>query len=296
MATKNFQARTSHNWDDSPNWVGGLPQPGDTAVISGTYAGVNALTLDDINVQLSDGELFANNLALSDSEIIDTGDIAFSWIQATSLALDKISFIGDDQNNSSLYVESYQGTNNGRILAEASGARVIVEGKSPLIGAFANNGQLVATNGGTLTLFAIDVTGNGLISVSNGGKLELPFAATIGSNQFVDLGGQASTTLAYNPIPPKGPIPFPPSSLAASIHDFGPTDTIDIQNFAPGTAEVYPLGTTNPTLAVINPIAPYFGGPFIETISLSGNYANYYFTATPDAAGTGTDITVHPLT
>ena len=208
------------------------------------------------------------------------------------LALDKRSFIGDDQHNSSLSVASDQVTNNGRILAEKSGASVTVGGQSPDIGALANNGQLVATNGGTLTLLAIDVTGNGRISVSNGGKLEMPFAATIGFNQFVDLGGQDGTTLAYNPIPPDFILP----SIAAPIHDFGPTDTIDIQNFAPGTAEVIPLGTTNPTLEVINPIAPFTGGPFAETISLSGNYANYYFIAAPDAAGTGTDITVHPLT
>jgi hypothetical protein len=289
MATKTFAPPSVSNidWDNAANWVGGLPLPGDTAVIGPQNESVvlGNLTLDDIKVDLVDGNLWGreSDLTLIDSQV-EMGGKNFggvNWnnsINTQTLELDRMSFIIDNNVGfSGLYVS--QGiTNDGTICVEASGAVLQV------VNELGSSGQLVATNGGALELFTSNVTGaGGQVKVTNGGSLILS-QSTIGATEQVSFGGQDKTTLALDPS----------SSVAAPLSGFLPTDTIDLLDFQ--ATNIALAGTVNPAIIAINAFYPITGGVPEEVIKLSGNYAHYAFTLSRDAAGTGTDITVHPAT
>jgi hypothetical protein len=150
-----------------------------------------------------------------------------------------------------------------------------------------NQGQIIASGAGELSLDA-NVTGNGSVSISDGGLLRLglnpanwgPFQighGSIAATQKVNMGGQDATTLNFDPSV---------SSIAATIAGFNFTDLIDLENFQGGFVA---SGTKNPTLTFTSVET---GIPHTFTLSFSGNYKGDTFSLVPDASGHGSLLLV----
>jgi hypothetical protein len=235
------------DWTDAGNWTDGVPVPGDAAFIGESAAVLtHDLLLSQNNVHTANVILDGNVMTLATSALVGE---EVSAVFDKVIVLDRLSFMGTSQINSSLNTSDFKDltigspmiSNNGTIGSLSGdlvgGGKVHInpdtdDGSS---GSLVNNGDLIAANGGSLQMINMTVSGDGKITMANGGKMEF---INVTEFQSIDLGGAAATELSFDPNQ---------NALNGALTGFDLSDVIDLEDWT-GTFLVPPTSTVNPFL------------------------------------------------
>jgi hypothetical protein len=248
---------------------------GGSLTLDGNEFTFDNLTLSQVNVILRHGaELFGRELSLLHSSISTSSN---GTIYAPgSVNLDHTSFIGVRHSDAKLSLESVVIKNAGILEAKGHGADLVIAApiSSPhAIGSLDNEGSIIATDGGKVTLMQEGVGGSGDINLSHGGELDLSGKSTIQFGPKLDMGGRSGTKIAYDPNPGIPQADVPGSSINAEIYRFARTDQISLQDFSLGhIVSVLPTGTDDTTVSFsgITGASSPFEQPFSFSLTFEG--------------------------